>query len=175
MVWKGRREHPNKAALLWSLGCAVTSFCGAGVLGFMHTLSFINYYTHGTQFTAAHGHLSFYGAYAMVNIAMITFALPILLKREPYNQGFNISSFWLMTLGVFTMSAALAIAGILQSHLQYVVGQEYTEVQQQLKLFYEIRLIGGVMTALGLVVHLIALAHLPRRPPVRVVAVAPAE
>jgi nitric oxide reductase subunit B len=33
MVWKGRRDHPNKAALLWSLGCATLAFFGAGRLG----------------------------------------------------------------------------------------------------------------------------------------------
>jgi nitric oxide reductase subunit B len=163
MVWKGRRDHPNRAALLWSLGTAVTSFFGAGVWGFMHTLSFVNYYTHGTQLTAAHGHLSFYGAYAMVNIAMITYALPQLLRREPYNQGLNVASFWLMTGGVVIMTAALTIAGILQTHLQYVVGQEYMEVQQQLTMFYWMRLIGGVLTIIGLVVHLAALLLLPSR------------
>ena len=63
MVWKGRRDHPNKAALLWSLGCATLAFFGAGVWGFLHTLHGVNYYTHGTQITAAHGHLAFYGAY----------------------------------------------------------------------------------------------------------------
>jgi nitric oxide reductase large subunit len=63
MVWKGRRDHPNKAALLWSLGCATLAFFGAGVWGFMHTLHGVNFYTHGTQITAAHGHLAFFGAY----------------------------------------------------------------------------------------------------------------
>ena len=87
MVWKGRRDHPNKAALLWSLGCAVTAFFGAGVLGLpAYAVAPINYYTHGTQVTAAHGHLAFYGAYAMVNLAMITYAMPPLLERAPYNQ-----------------------------------------------------------------------------------------
>ncbi|TXG80426.1 MAG: nitric-oxide reductase large subunit, partial [Rhodocyclaceae bacterium] len=51
MVWKGRRDHPNKAALLWSLGCSVLAFFGAGVWGFLHTLHGVNYYTHGTQVT----------------------------------------------------------------------------------------------------------------------------
>ena len=68
------------------------------------------------------------------------------------------------------MTAALTIAGLLQSHLQYVVGQDYMDVQQQLKLFYWIRLVGGVMTALGLVVASRRAGCLPRRAPVRVVA-----
>ena len=62
LVYRGGRDHPNKAALLWSLGCPTLAFFGAGVWGFMHTLHPINYYTHGTQVTAAHAHLAFYGA-----------------------------------------------------------------------------------------------------------------
>jgi len=63
MVWKGGRDHPNKAAMLWSLGASVLAFFGAGVWGFMHTLHPINFYSHGTQVTAAHAHLAFFGAY----------------------------------------------------------------------------------------------------------------
>ena len=35
MAWKGRRDHPNKAAFLWTLG-PFFAFFGAGVWGFMH-------------------------------------------------------------------------------------------------------------------------------------------
>ncbi|HXH04446.1 MAG TPA: cbb3-type cytochrome c oxidase subunit I, partial [Candidatus Competibacteraceae bacterium] len=66
VVKRRRREHPNKAAVLWALGTSVVGFLGAGVWGFLHTLAPVNYYTHGTQITAAHGHLAFYGAYAMI-------------------------------------------------------------------------------------------------------------
>ena len=97
MVWHGGRNHPNKAALLWSLGCSVMAFFGAGVWGFMHTLHPVNYYTHGTQVTAAHGHLAFYGAYVMLNLAIITYAMPQLRGRAPYNQVLNMGSFWMMT------------------------------------------------------------------------------
>ncbi|RTZ59416.1 MAG: nitric-oxide reductase large subunit, partial [Gammaproteobacteria bacterium] len=73
MVNKRRREHPNKAAMLWALGTAVMAFLGAGVWGFLHTLAPVNYYTHGTQITAAHGHMAFYGAYVMVVWEMSAF------------------------------------------------------------------------------------------------------
>jgi nitric oxide reductase subunit B len=175
MVWKGRRDHPNNAALLWSLGCAVAAFFGAGVLGFLHTLAPINYYTHGTQVTFAHGHLAFYGAYAMVNLAMITYAMPPLLGRAPYNQWLNILSFWTMTTGVGVMSAALTFAGVLQTHLERVMGQDYMDVQQQLGLFYTIRLYGGVLTTLGLVMFLIATLAPGRRKVPEALAFAPAE
>jgi nitric oxide reductase subunit B len=175
MIWKGRRDHPNHAALLWSLGCAVTAFFGAGVLGFLHTLAPINYYTHGTQVTAAHGHLAFYGAYAMVNLAMITYAMPPLLGRAPYNQWLNILSFWTMTTGVGLMAAALTFAGVLQTHLERVLGQDYMDVQQQLGLFYWIRLWGGALTVLGLVMFLVATLVPGRRTVPAGMAFAPAE
>ncbi|RTZ61967.1 MAG: nitric-oxide reductase large subunit, partial [Gammaproteobacteria bacterium] len=81
MVNKRRREHPNKAAMLWALGTAVMAFLGAGVWGFLHTLAPVNYYTHGTQITAAHGHMAFYGAYVMVVLTIISYAMPIMNGR----------------------------------------------------------------------------------------------
>lgn len=157
MVWKGGRDHPNKAALLWCLGCAVMAFFGAGVWGFLHTLAPINYYTHGTQVTAAHGHLAFYGAYAMINLARFTYAMPQLLGRPPYNQVLNMWSFWLLTSGVVFMSVVLTFAGVLQTHLEHVMGMDFMEVQQELTLFYWMRLGGGVVVTIGLVLYLLAL------------------
>lgn len=152
MVWKGGRQHPNKAALLWCLGCSVFAFFGAGVWGFLHTLAPINYYTHGTQVTAAHGHLAFYGAYVMLNIAMFTYAMPLLLKREPYNQTLNMWGFWITSSAVSFMTFALTFAGVVQTHLQRVMGMNFMEVQEQLGLFYWMRLGAGVVTLVGVVV-----------------------
>lgn len=152
MVWKGGRQHPNKAALLWCLGCAVFAFFGAGVWGFLHTLAPINYYTHGTQVTAAHGHLAFYGAYVMLNIAMFTYAMPLLLKREPYNQTLNMWGFWVTSSAVSFMTFALTFAGVVQTHLQRVLGMSFMEVQDQLGLFYWMRLGAGVVTLIGVLI-----------------------
>ncbi len=43
MVNRRRREHPNKAAVLWALGTGVMAFLGAGVWGFLHTLAPVNF------------------------------------------------------------------------------------------------------------------------------------
>ncbi|HIJ38439.1 MAG TPA: nitric-oxide reductase large subunit [Rhodospirillaceae bacterium] len=157
MVWRGGRDHPNKAALLWTLGCAVTAFFGAGVWGFLHTLAPINYYSHGTQVTAAHGHLAFYGAYAMINLAMITYAMPQLFNRAPYNQLLNMWSFWITTSGVAFMTFTLTFAGIVQTHLQGMLGMSYMEVQDQLGLFYWMRLGAGGVTAAGVVLFILSI------------------
>jgi nitric oxide reductase subunit B len=154
MFWKGSRNHPNKAAMLWTMGCAVIAFFGAGVWGFMHTLSFINYYSHGTQVTAAHGHLAFYGAYVMLNLAIIAYALPQLRRTQPYNQVLNMWSFWVLTSAMAFMTFVLTFAGAVQTHLQRVLGMNYMEVQSQLELFYVMRLGAGWVVAIGVILYL---------------------
>ena len=45
----------------------------------------VNLYTHGTLVTAMHGHLAFWGAYAMLVLAIITYALPQLTGRKRHD------------------------------------------------------------------------------------------
>ncbi|WP_347266656.1 cbb3-type cytochrome c oxidase subunit I [Paracoccus sp. (in: a-proteobacteria)] len=156
MVWKGRRDHPNKAALVWSLGCTVLAFFGAGVWGFLHTLHGVNYYTHGTQITAAHGHLAFYGAYVCVVLALVTFTMPILKNRDPYNQVLNMAAFWLMSSGMVFMTVTLTFAGTVQTHLQRVEGGFFMDVQDGLGLFYWMRFGSGVAVVLGALLFIYA-------------------
>jgi nitric oxide reductase subunit B len=114
MVNRRRREHPNKAATLWALGTGVMAFLGAGVWGFLHTLAPINYYTHGTQITAAHGHMAFYGAYVMVVLTIISYAMPIMRGREANPeraQVLEMWSFWLMTVSMVFITLFLTAAG----------------------------------------------------------------
>lgn len=162
MVWKGRKNHPNKAALLWSLGASTVAFFGAGVWGFLHTLHGVNFYSHGTQITAAHGHLAFYGAYVALNLAMFAYAMPILRQRDPYNQVLLMGSFWLMTGGMAFMTFILTFAGTIQTHMQRVIGDYYMDVQDQLGLFYIMRFGSGVAVVLGALLFIYAISF-PRR------------
>ncbi|MBT9500561.1 MAG: cbb3-type cytochrome c oxidase subunit I [Burkholderiaceae bacterium] len=160
MVQRRKREHPNQAAVLWAVGCSVMGFLGAGLWGFLHTLSPVNYYTHGSQITAAHGHLAFYGAYVLVVIAMISYAMPILRGREANSrraQGYEMWSFWIMTIGMAVMVLALTGAGVLQIWLQRMPTEgamSFMATQDQLRFFYWIRVGGGVMFLAGLLVYL---------------------
>jgi nitric oxide reductase subunit B len=160
MVQRRRREHPNQAAVLWAVGTSVMAFLGAGLWGFIHTLSPVNFYTHGTQITAAHGHLAFYGAYVLVVIAMISYAMPVLRGREANPkraQTVEMWSFWIMTIGMAVMVLALTGAGVLQIWLQRLPTEgamPFMTTQDQLRFFYWVRVAGGVGFLLGLVTYL---------------------
>jgi nitric oxide reductase subunit B len=160
MVNKRRREHPNKAAVLWALGTAVMAFLGAGVWGFLHTLAPVNYYTHGSQITAAHGHMAFYGAYVMIVLTIISYAMPILRGRAAANsekaQVVEMWGFWLMTISMVFLTLFLTGAGILQVYLQRATETPlpFMVVQDKIALFYWLREISGIMFLIGLLVYL---------------------
>lgn len=161
MVNRRRREHPNKAATLWALGTAVMAFLGAGVWGFLHTLAPINYYTHGTQITAAHGHMAFFGAYAMIVLTIISYAMPLLRGRAANSnkaQVLEMWSFWLMTIAMVFITLFLTAAGILQVYLQRATDTPlaFMAVQEKVALFYWLREISGLIFFIGLVVYLIS-------------------
>ncbi len=156
MIGKRSRQHPNRAAVLWTVGAAVLSFIGAGIWGFMHTLPQINFYTHGTQITASHGHLAFFGAYAVIVLAMISYAVPNLRKSTAgiTRQKLEIFSFWTMAVSMIFIALALTGAGIVQVYLQRVLAMSYMDTQSYMKIFYVIRLFFGVTFAIGLIAYL---------------------
>ncbi len=162
MVNRRRREHPNKAATLWALGTSVMAFLGAGVWGFLHTLSFVNYYTHGSQITAAHGHMAFYGAYAMIVMTIISYAMPKLRGIGEANcnkaQVVEMWGFWLMTVAMVFITLFLTGAGILQVWLQRLPESgealSFMATQEKLAIFYWLREIAGVIFLLGLISYL---------------------
>lgn len=159
MVNRRRREHPNKAATLWALGTGVMSFLGAGVWGFLHTLAPVNYFTHGTQITAAHGHMTFYGAYVMVNLTMISYAMPMLRGRSansPQAQTLEMWSFWLMTISIVFITLFLTAAGVLQIWLQRMgtAPMGFMDTQSSIAIFYWLREFTGFVFLLGLVLYI---------------------
>ena len=155
MVWKGRRDHPNKAALLWSLGCAVLAFFGAGVLGLP---------AHAARRELLHPrHAGDGGAWpsrllrrlCLLNLAMMTYAFPQLLSRAPYNQVLNMVSFWILSSGVVFMTAALTFAGVLQTHLERVMGMSYMDVAGAARpVLHRCGLARACVTALGVVLFI---------------------
>ncbi|MDD2789848.1 MAG: cbb3-type cytochrome c oxidase subunit I [Sulfurimonas sp.] len=161
MIKNRRIQDDNKMALIWAKGTAVVGFLGAGVWGFMHTLAPVNYYTHGTQLTAAHGHLSFFGAYVMIVFTMVSYAMPILRGRPHGNnakaQKVELASFWLMVIGMIGLTLALTVAGVMQIEMQRIPdaanAMTFMDTQATLTAVYVVRSLFGVMVFAGLLTY----------------------
>ena len=142
--------HPNSLALHWTLGSTIFTLFGAGLLGLAHTWPSINKWTHGTLITAMHGHAAFYGAYAMIVLAMITYALPSLTNKRP-EQGTTIGywAFWLQLAGMFGMTLSFATAGIGQVYLERIMGMGYLDAQLKIQIHFVMLISTASIFALG--------------------------
>ncbi len=121
-----RLKNSNHPALAWTIAQAAGNFFGAGVWGFMHTLPQINLYTHGTQWTASHGHLAFFGAYSTAVIAF--FYLAAQKSRGNVWMSGNLAGGWkwkwsmaFLWAGMIGMTMALLIAGYEQSQIERAI------------------------------------------------------
>lgn len=160
-LFKRRREHPNKAAMLWAMGTPIVAFLGAGLWGFMITLAPVQYVAHGTNFTAAHGHLAFFGAYAMVSLAIISYAMPLLRGRTANSlaaQRWEMTGFWVMVISMVGITLALTGAGLVTVFMQRVGSNpvSFMEAQDYSRPFFWIREAAGLGFLLGLLSYLVS-------------------
>jgi nitric oxide reductase subunit B len=150
MARKGGRNHPNQNALSWTVGCSVMSFVGAGFLGFAHTLPQVNMYTHGTLVTAMHGHMAFWGAYAMLVLAIISYTMPLLTGRKLHDTTLATFGFWSSNIGMIAMTLAFAVAGISQVVLERRVGLDFLAVQKELHVHFFGLTLAATLFTLGI-------------------------
>ncbi|MBX3185309.1 MAG: cbb3-type cytochrome c oxidase subunit I [Polyangiaceae bacterium] len=151
MAKRGGRKHENRTALLWTIGCCVMSFVGAGFLGFAHTLPQVNLYTHGTLVTATHGHMAFWGAYAMLILAIITYAMPKLTGRKLYDKPSATFAFWTSNIGMISMTLAFGVAGVTQVVLERRMGMEFLAVQEEIEMHFIGLILAAALFTLGII------------------------
>ncbi|UUZ47757.1 cbb3-type cytochrome c oxidase subunit I [Massilia sp. B-10] len=147
--------HPNKLALHWTVGSAVFTLFGAGLLGLAHTFPAVNKWTHGTLITAMHGHAAFYGAYAMIVLAMISYAAPSLTRRPDEGTAMGYWSFWLQLGGMFGMTLSFATAGIGQVYLERIMGLGFLDTQLKIQIHFVMLIITASIFAIGVALFII--------------------
>jgi len=167
MVWdtlrhvKERRvEIQNKLVLLLAVGSVIYHFIGAGVWGFVHTLPSINYYTHGSQITVSHGHLAFFGAYALLIITIFYYAFPNLKGFKNYKQTLGKWAFWITSITMMIIGLAFGVAGVLQTYLERILGMGYMTAQAQMQFWFKIVIFTGVFFLAGVVLWIYDLLRL---------------
>jgi len=155
MYRKGEKKHPNKLALYWTLGAAIVSFVGAGLLGFAHTLPQTNLYTHGTLVTAMHGHLAFWGAYAMIVLAIISYSLPNMTGRKLYESARGRMAFWFSNIGMIGMTVAFGVAGVAQVYLERKMKMEFMEVQKEVEIHFVVLILCATLFLTGIIMYMV--------------------
>lgn len=148
-------RHPNGLAVHWTIGSALVTFFGAGILGLAHTWPSVNQWTHGTMVTAMHGHPAFFGAYVMIVLAMISYMLPYVNpRRTEAKTTVGYFAFWTMLAGMFGMTMAFGSAGIAQTYLERIIGVGYLETQLLLQVHFLMLTATGSLFAVGAILFI---------------------
>ena len=155
MYRKGEKSHPNKIALFWTIGASIVSFIGAGLLGFAHTLPQTNIYTHGTLVTAMHGHYAFWGAYAMIVLAIISYALPNITGRKLYDSTRGHMAFWLSNIGMLGMTVAFGVAGVAQVYMERKMKMDFMDVQNEISIHFVVLLLCATLFTIGITLYIL--------------------
>ena len=162
---QNRRGHLNgRLVFTFAIGMAILHFVGAGLWGFAHTLPQINYYTHGSQVTVAHGHIAFFGAYVLLNLMFFYYAMPKLKGLVAFDERRGTLAFWWLSLTMGGMTLAFSVAGVLQTYIERVMGLGYMTAQAQMRFWFAILValgftfLGGVILT---VVDLLTLRSVP--------------
>jgi nitric oxide reductase subunit B len=160
------RKLPIRSHLVftYALGMAIFHLVGAGFWGFAHTLPQINYYTHGSQVTAAHGHVAFFGAYVLLNLTFFYYAMPELKGLNRFSERRGRITFWWMCLAMLGMGLSFSISGVLQAYIERVMGLGFMTAQAQMRFWFAVTWVLGLILLIGVILTVVDLLTLRPSP-----------
>ena len=171
MLWDAwqhvkERRVPVRSRLVftYAIGMAIFHLVGAGFWGFAHTLPQINYYTHGSQVTASHGHVAFFGAYVLLNLTFFYYAMPELKGISRFSERRGHITFWWMSLAMLGMGLSFGIAGVLQSYIERVMGLGFMTAQAQMRFWFAVTWVLGLILLVGVILTVVDLLTLRPAP-----------
>jgi nitric oxide reductase subunit B len=116
--------------------------------------------------TVSHGHLAFFGAYALLNIMVFYYAMPKIKGIDIYDPSRGKIAFWTMATAMMMMGLTFGIAGVVQSYLERVVGIGYMATQSYMRLWMGVTFFLGLCFFTGVLILVTDLLTLrPARKP----------
>ncbi|MBI5017109.1 MAG: cbb3-type cytochrome c oxidase subunit I [Deltaproteobacteria bacterium] len=108
---------PHRWTFYFLMAVGFWNFVGAGVFGFLINLPIVSYFEVGTMLTPNHGHAALMGAFGMLALALLVFALRQAASEELWQrtEGYVRVSFWGLNVGLALMVVtSLFPGGVLQ-------------------------------------------------------------
>lgn len=136
---------PYKGTFIFLASTGLWNAIGAGALGFLINTPAVNYFEHGTQWTAAHAHGSMAGVYGMFSIAIVLYVFKNITKKEfwtPKVEKWIKISCWALNVGLAGM---VFVTLIPVGYIQLKDGLEDGYWHSRLTSFYEQPLVKAIM------------------------------
>ncbi|ARH76537.1 nitric-oxide reductase large subunit [Staphylococcus aureus] len=136
---------PYKGTFIFLASTGLWNAIGAGALGFLINTPAVNYFEHGTQWTAAHAHGSMAGVYGMFSIAIALYVFKNITKKEfwtPKVEKWIKISCWALNVGLAGM---VFVTLIPVGYIQLKDGLEDGYWHSRLTSFYEQPLVKAIL------------------------------
>ncbi len=155
LTLRGAWDKVREDVVLKFLVVAVTAYGMATFEGPMLSLKNVNAISHFTDWTIAHVHVGALGWNGFLTFGVLYWLIPRIFKTNLYSQKLANWHFWIGTLGIVFYAVPMYWAGFMQSlawkeftaegQLKY----QFMETVMQMRPFYMMRGIGGVLFLLG--------------------------
>lgn len=153
-AWEKLRTDPILKFLVVSV-----SFYGMSTFeGPMMAIKTVNALSHYTDWTIGHVHSGALGWVAFITIGAMYYLIPRLFGREIYSVKLIDRHFWIATVGVVLYITSMWISGIMQGLMWRAVNSDgtltysFVATVQAMHPYYIIRLAGGVLFLLGMLI-----------------------
>ena len=147
-AWHKVREDP----ILKFMVVAVTYYGMATFEGPMMSIKSVNAVSHFTDWTIGHVHAGALGWNAFLSFGILYYAIPRLWKTTLYSTKLATLHFWLATIGLIAYQVSMWVAGITQWAMWRafepdgrLVYPDFIETVLRLVPMYEVRLLGGLL------------------------------
>lgn len=157
LTLRGAWDRVRTDPILKFFVAGITFYGMATFEGPMMSIKQINSLTHYTDYTIGHVHGGALGWNGFITFGMIYYLIPKLWKTEMWSAKLVLTHFWLSTIGIVLYMVSMWSAGITQGLMWWAMTDqgtlqypEFIETVTKLIPFYWVRVLGGAMYLIGL-------------------------
>ncbi|CAM4380120.1 nitric-oxide reductase large subunit [Weissella hellenica] len=142
-----QKVFPYKGTFIFLMWTGIWNAVGAGALGFLINAPAINYFEHGTQWTAAHAHASMAGVYGMFSIAIMLYTLRNVTKKQFWTKKMEKAVSWVAWLTNIGLAGMVFITLLPMGQIQLIDALKHGYWHARLLSFYHQPVVAGLLWA----------------------------
>ena len=158
LTLRGAWDRVRDDVMLKFMVVALTCYGMVTFEGPLLSLKNVNVISHFTDWTVAHVHIGGLGWNGMFTFGMLYWLFPRLYQTELYSKKLANQHFWIATLGVLLYAIPMYYAGFVQGLMWQdfnpdgtLTNPDFLATVKQIKPFYILRSIGGLLFIIGTV------------------------